>query len=529
MPNATLPQSLEGLHHLTVMAGAPHRNYAFYHRLLQQPLVKQTVNFDDPTSYHLYYGDPTGRPGTLLTFFPGSNPLPTRTALETAEQLENLSPQQWGMVEILRYPVSPTAFESWRQRLSDHNIAFVQAHRLQDPTLQFRDPDGLTIEIYSTDTATTQLEEIGGLVIGLRNLDSTGRLLESFGYHLAIDLGHYRRYRVASHRAGEGHQHIDLAQVGHSDTTPTPTRFGAGLVHHLALRVRDRAHQDQWREYLSAQGFQVTPSIDRNYFESVYFRGPEGVLYELATDPPGMAIDEEPDKLGQRLMLPPQYEKHRAEILSQLAPLTSSFVTRRSAPREEQPKLHLVGLHGTGGDENDLVPILERLAQGPSSSWVSLRGPVLEGHQRRFFRRLAEGLYDQRDLSQRSQDLAEFLSQEPGEKVLVGFSNGANLAAHCLMFQPTSGTAQHALLLRPLLGWAKPQTGNLEGKNVLILAGSKDPIAPIAQARQLAQMMRDLGATVELIELPADHALTPQDLEHAKKFLEGLQAATTPQ
>ena len=289
-------------------------------------------------------------------------------------------------------------------------------------------------------------------------------------------------------------------------------------------------------------GLHPTPVIDRNYFHSVYFREPGGVLFELATMQPGFTIDEPVDRLGERLMLPNQYEPRRAEIEAVLPPIhlpvpasgapafaeggeALGFVHRFVPPT---PGTELAGgttlllLHGTGGDENDLLPLGRSLL--PGAAMLSPRGKVLERGAPRFFRRLAEGVFDQEDLARRTEELAQFIEAaattyalERDGIVAVGFSNGANIAASLLLRRP--GLLRGAVLLSPMLPYEPDTLPNLAGTDVFIGAGRTDPIAPAAQVERLAELLRKAGADVTVHWQNAGHTVTKDELDAAQRWM----------
>ena len=471
-----------GIHHVTAISGAPHQNYDFYTRVLGLKLVKKTVNFDDPGTYHLYYGDTTGSPGSLLTFFPYEG-RPGRPGP--------------GQVTVTAYAVSN--LPEWEKRLSEHGVAFQREERFGQPLLKLTDPHGMGLELL--ESPTPEFGKFAGAVLSLVKPQATQELLEFLGYEVVQSEGGRTRLKIPG-----GEDFLELETVQGAATSGGP-----GTVHHIALRVPDDASQVEWRKALLARGYQVSPVTDRNYFHSIYFRGPEGVLYELATDPPGMLIDEDEATLGTTLRLPAQYEKHRKELEAHLAPLESPFRTL-----EKPGKLPLlVGLHGTGGDEHDLVPLLTQL--DPEAQLLTLRGQVSENGHARFFRRLREGIFDQQDLAERGQELGRFLTARTEEKVVVGYSNGANIAAYTAMAHPES--FRKAVLIRPMLGWKAPEGVDLSGHRILLLIGTRDNVVPPQSGRELAQALLALGAHVDVEEVNAGHELTPEDVRLAYRWL----------
>jgi glyoxalase family protein len=311
-----LPASLPGLHHVTAICRDPQVNHAFYVGLLGLRLVKRTVNFDDPSSYHLYYGDGAGTPGSVLTFFCWGPLAAGRRG--------------HGQALAVAFAIAPEALEYWRDRLRAYGVKVEGlSRRFGDEGLEFSDPDGLKIELVTTPAsgsafvpwenspvpAAMQLRGLRGVSLGAS--EATDRVewwAETLGWR-AGPVAEGRQRVLAP--LGAPHSELDLVH----EPGGAAARQGTGTVHHVALRVKDEATQRQWREGLIAKGYAVSPVMDRSYFRSIYFRAPGGVLLEIATDAPGFAVDEVPEELGQTLKLPPQFEARRAEVLAGLAPL----------------------------------------------------------------------------------------------------------------------------------------------------------------------------------------------------------------
>jgi glyoxalase family protein len=301
---------IPGLHHVTAICGPPQANLDFYAGLLRQRLVKRTVNFDAPDTYHLYYGDWVGSPGTILTFFPFMDAGPGRAGP--------------GMSSAVAYAVPHGGLDAWMLHFADQAIDFDgPTTRFGEAMIALRDPDGMRIELIesggSGDVTAPADDGFHSVTLWVRDPEPTARLLtELFGYQPAGEdaEANGRRWRLAAPGGGRGSA-IDLWR---SDT-PSIGRQGAGTIHHIAFRAESDAVQQEWRERATDFGLDVTPVIDRQYFNAIYFREPGGVLFEIATDPPGFAADEPAAELGTRLMLPPQYEQRRADIERVLPPI----------------------------------------------------------------------------------------------------------------------------------------------------------------------------------------------------------------
>jgi glyoxalase family protein len=307
---------IPGLHHVTAIARDPQRNLDFYVGLLGLRFVKRTVNFDDPGSYHFYFGDNRGTPGTILTFFPWPG---ARRGIRGT-----------GQVEATAFAISPDSIAYWLERLKQHHVtAEKTSTRFGEEVIRLLDPDGLLIELIASSShgsvepwahspvaAEHALRGFHGVSAGLEDYERTARLLtDSFGYRLIDESGN--RFRFTSSDDSAPGRIIDLL----CQPDAAMGRVAAGSVHHIAFRAKDDAEQLQWREHLVDLGYNVTPVMDRTYFHSIYFREPGGVLFEIATKPPGFTLDEKLEELGTHLRLPPWMEPARSQIEQSLPPI----------------------------------------------------------------------------------------------------------------------------------------------------------------------------------------------------------------
>jgi glyoxalase family protein len=303
---------ITGLHHVTAFAKSPAENVRFYTTTLGLRLVKKTVNFDDPFTYHLYYGDESGSPGTLLTHFP--NPRSAR-ATHGGSEITDTS---------LAVPSGALAF--WRDRLKSLGVRTAEEAVLGARLLRFTDHEGMRFAIVEHSGAATgyaaagvpgdaAITGIAGVTVHVPNADESAAFLRDvMGFADGPRDGEWRRLTINGGGAG---REIDLV---HSPQLPHHP-MGAGTVHHVAWRVPDDAAQKFAQETLRGAGVAVTPVLDRQYFRSIYFRIPGGVIFEIATDIPGFDVDEPRAELGRGLKLPPQYESRRESIASRLEPL----------------------------------------------------------------------------------------------------------------------------------------------------------------------------------------------------------------
>lgn len=296
-----------GLHHITAIANEAKRNLDFYTKVLGLRLVKKTVNFDDPGTYHFYYGNESGTPGTILTFFPWEGIGAGRNGT--------------GLATHIGYSVPKGALAFWKERLTQFNVPFEQGEVFGESMISFKDPDGLQLQFTEpanpdnrTPWQTPEIKDDVALkgfynvTLTLDKAEATAKVLtDILGYNLQKQEGSRLRFSTSN---------IDTANVVDILETPDGPRGynAAGTNHHIAFRVKDDNILMDYREKVLAAGLSITPKIDRDYFFSLYFREPGGVLFELATDNPGFTKDEPLSSLGTELKLPKQYEGLRSKI-----------------------------------------------------------------------------------------------------------------------------------------------------------------------------------------------------------------------
>jgi predicted esterase/catechol 2,3-dioxygenase-like lactoylglutathione lyase family enzyme len=543
-----------GIHHVSTIASDPQRNLDFFAGVLGLRLVKRTVNFDDPQTYHLYYGDSIGTPGCIMTFFPWPGAKPGR--------------QGPGEVAVTSFSVLPSALGFWLERFVRHGVRHeplvtrgsgADAERV----LSFRDHDGAMYELVGHPGAETRpawdgapgiaaehaVHGFHSVTLWVEHGDATERVLvDVLGLRAVSEHETTRRYAMGQ---GGPSRIVDVRSIGGFMRGAK----GAGIVHHVAFEVADDTSELALRQRVIEAGLHPTEVKDRNYFRSVYFREPGGVLYELATTQPGFAIDEPVERLGERLMLPPQFESHRAEIEAVLPPIhlpapanASDFFTHMTGPEDVSgdalgfvhrylpPTTHaeraasttLLLLHGTGGDEEDLIPLGRSLL--PGAGILSPRGRVLEAGAPRFFRRIAPGVFDLEDLARQTDALASFVDAaattynlDRGRIVAVGFSNGANIAASLLLRR--GAHLRGAVLLSPMLPFEPATLPDLAGVSVFIGAGVRDPMASREIVEALEQRLRAAGAAVTMHWTPGGHAITKEELAAAQEWMVGVAVA----
>ncbi|KAF0093334.1 MAG: glyoxalase family protein [Puniceicoccaceae bacterium 5H] len=299
--------AVTGIHHITAMTANPQVNVREYRDFWGLRLIKQTVNFDDPSTYHLYYGDYTGAPGTALTYFPWPN----------------LRPRQPGNHEAsaVAYHVAADALDAWEARLRQAERPVKQLDRFGDAVLVSQDVDGYPVELVgkaadspelqpwpqSPIPAVEQLLGFHSITLRVPRVEATARVLDLMGFERGPTEGKRHRFLASGHGHGSV---VDVLE----DRKALPTKPGAGSVHHVAFRVPDQEAHDALRERLAQSGLMINGPINRTYFTAAYFREPNGILFEISTDNPGFTVDEKLEELGATLKLPPQFEHHREDI-----------------------------------------------------------------------------------------------------------------------------------------------------------------------------------------------------------------------
>jgi len=310
---------LKGIHHVTAITGDAERNLHFYSELLGQRLVKKTVNFDDPGSYHLYYGDGLGAPGTLITFFVWPGAGKGRRGV--------------GEPVSLTYEVPVGALPWWKKRFTSANLPVEDLGTIfGSPTIGITDPDGIQIELAEVPNLRETeywaggnipkdfaIRSIRGVTLAHRNLTSSaGLYTDQLYFHESGEENSHRRFLVGD---TPDRSFVDVI----IPAALTRGSMGAGTIHHVAFRTANDETQGEWLKKIQKLGLNVSPVMDRNYFHSIYFRELSGVLFEIATDGPGMSIDEPTDHLGEKLALPPMYEGMRTRIEGSLPPLAATL------------------------------------------------------------------------------------------------------------------------------------------------------------------------------------------------------------
>jgi len=500
-----------GIHHVTGITAHVQQNMDFYAGFLGLRLVKQTGGFEDAEQLHLFYGDQAGSPGTVISFL----------VWEAAGR----GRVGHGQISEIALAIPPASLGDWLTRAMRAGVPVEGPMReFGAPVLRLRDPDGLVVKLVGIDrpapaplpdaNAPTRLHSVTLLS---ENPDQTTAFLDRFGY--------------APHSAEGGIQRLasDRDVVDIRDASGfVPSIPGAGIVDHVAFRAPDTAALRVMRDGLA--GIETSEIHDRKYFTSLYMREPAGTLLEYATDGPGFAVDEPPERLGETLMLPP-HEAAREQDLRVMLPQFARPGEERF-PIRDLPFIHrfhrpadpdgstIVLLHGTGGNEADLMPLAHRL--NPRATLLGVRGRSTEEGINRWFRRYHAVSYDQADIRAEAEAFAGFAAEaerayglDAGRMSYLGYSNGANLLGAVLQLHP--GTIRRAILLRGLQVLDDPPRPDLTGTEALLITGADDPFGRMAPA--LAKALRDADADLENPVIDAQHALTPEDAEIAGNWL----------
>ncbi|MBX5478321.1 MAG: ring-cleaving dioxygenase [Pyrinomonas methylaliphatogenes] len=314
-----MDQRILGIHHVTAIANNAQRNLDFYTGVLGLRLVKLTVNFDDPTSYHLYYGDENGSPGTLLTFFVWPDVPRGRRGT--------------GQAITVSFAVPESSTGYWIERFTAHNVEFTRPmRRFDDQVIPFRDPDGLMLELVArpvSDLSARAQKSAWTAPVpfahAIRGLDGVTLCVESLTQTESL-LVETMNFNPVRREEGIVRYEIGLKGFGTTIDVRCAPEIGRGLVaagsiHHVAWRTSDEITQREWQQEIARRGLNVTPVMNRVYFRSIYFREPGGVLFEIATDGPGFTVDEPLERLGSELRLPPWLESARDELERALPPL----------------------------------------------------------------------------------------------------------------------------------------------------------------------------------------------------------------
>jgi phospholipase/carboxylesterase len=501
-----------GIHHVTLITADVQANVDFYVGFLGLRLVKRTGGYEDARQLHLFYGDYAAQPGSLITFL--------------VWQGGNKGQAGAGQVSELALAVSPAAMGYWLERAIRHGVKVEgNASEFGEPVLRLRDPDGVMVKLVGAELSPLQIvtsdippdfavRRIRGVtLLSEVQEETTAFLKQYFGFETA---------------AREGTTERLVSEVGDVLDVRDAAGFwpgapGAGTADHVAVRAGNAEEVTRVEAELRKRNSSLTTLHDRNYFTSLYVREPGGTLIEMASDTPGFGMDEPLETLGEELFVPPD-EADKAEDIKVMLPqfglpgqervhYRDLIYTHRFFKPETPDDTTLVLLHGTGGDETDLMPIAHRAA--PNATLLGLRGRATEDGTRRWFKGIAPTLFDQADIRFEAGALSAFMDEtrvayglEPEQLVGLGYSNGANFLAASIMLEADLGI-KRAVLLRPAPVLTNAPEADLRGVELLIIVGERD--AYRGRGEELAGLLEKAGAKVSLQTLPSGHEIGPPD------------------
>lgn len=503
-----------GIHHVTLMTRHVQANVDFYVGFLGLRLVKQSGGFEDSEQLHLFYGDRVGSPGSLVSFLVWENGAPGRIGN--------------GQVIEIAFAVPQAFFGEWMTRALTNRVPFEGPVReFGESVLRLKDPDGIIVKLVGADLPAASpwqddpaaIRRLRAVTILTATPEQTAAFLKRFGYREGAREGSALRMLSAT----------DVLDIRDGSGFVSGAH-GTGIADHVAFRTADVQSVIAAKEELAKLNSSQTNFHDRKYFLSLYVREPGGTLLELATDGPGFTIDESVERLGETLFVPDK-DKQREQDIRIMLPQFS----RPGAPRvaiRELPFAHrfhtpqnpdgrtIVLLHGTGGNEADLMPLASRIA--PNATLLGVRGRANDEGIARWFRRFTATTFDQADIRTEAEAFAAFVEGsissygiDPKRMTFLGFSNGANFAAAVLALFPQA--ISRAILLRPMQVLETLPKSDLSGKSVLSISGAHDPFA--FGAPPLEEWLEKSGAELETHKIDAGHELSQNDLVLAEEWL----------
>jgi len=511
----------DGIHHITLITSNVQANVDFYAGFLGMRLVKRTGGFEDAEQLHLFYGDEVGSPGSLITFLVWEAGSTGRVG--------------HGQVSEIGLAVNPASIGSWLTRALRFNLRPQgPMQEFGEPVLRLTDPDGVIVKLVGSSqpasvapwispgiAAEDAIQRIRGATILSEVPDQTEAfVIKHFGYRFSSSVASTRRLISASGDA------VDIRDASGF----WPGAPGAGVADHVAFRAADVSGIERVERSLATLNSSVVNVHDRKYFTSLYVREPGGTLFELATDGPGMTVDEPVDALGTTLFIPPASAERSVDmqvLLPQFSMpdeervryLDLPFVHRFFTPKDPDGST-LVLLHGTGGNEADLMPLAARIA--PRARLLGVRGRSAEEGVQRWFRRLSPVEFDQRDLRSEAEAFAAFVEGavegyglDPARTAFLGYSNGANLLAATMLLHPMA--VKRAILLRSIAVLDGPAETDLSGVQILLVSGASDPLLP--RAAKLESELGEAGAAVAARVVQAGHELGDADAAIARDWL----------
>jgi phospholipase/carboxylesterase len=510
-----------GLHHITGITRKIQANVDFYVGFLGLRLVKRTAGFEDAAQLHLFYGDNSATPGSLITFLAWEDGSPGRVG--------------HGAPSEIAFGIRPEAIGFWLTRALNKGVAATgPSMEFGEPVLRLTDPDGIIIKLVGMEewpeghANETQGIAAADAIIRIRGTTILSEQAAQTASFLTRHMGFREdgKEGTITRLVSESGDAIDIRDAGGF----WPAIPGTGTIDHIAVRTVDRASVEKTGMALEAEGAGDINMHDRKYFYSLYVREPAGTLIELASDGPGFALDESVETLGEQLFIPAHFrldEDDAITMLPQFGLPGEPRIIYRDLPfvhrineADAPDGSTLMVLHGTGGNETDMLPFGRAIA--PHATLVGLRGRATEEGSVRFFRRFSEDRFDQADIAAEARAFEAFVDGakaaygvDDGKLAFAGYSNGANFLAAAMQLHP--GFVQTAVLVRPMNVLDEVSEASLTGVRVLILAGRDDPY--MRQSETLAAMLRERRASVTFELLDAGHALTAADREHARAWL----------
>jgi phospholipase/carboxylesterase len=501
-----------GIHHVTLITGDVQANVDFYTGFLGLRLVKRTGGYEDARQLHLFYGDYAANPGSLITFL--------------VWQGGSSGQAGAGQVSEVALAVQPGSIGYWLERALRQQVKVEgTGQEFGETVLRLRDPDGVAIKLVSAELPALDMPD-SDIPTEHRIRRIRGVTLLSEVQEESVDF--LTRYFGFARGAVEGPIQRLVSESGDAIDIRDASGFwpgapGTGTADHVAVRARDAAEVEAVEGELRKRNSSLTNLHDRNYFTSLYVREPGNVLIEMASDGPGFTLDETLDTLGTALFVPPDTPDPEAikVMLPQFGLPGAERViyrdliyTHRFFTPEAADGSTLVLLHGTGGDEADLMPIAHKAA--PQATLLGLRGRSTEDGTRRWFRALGPSIFDQKDIRFESGALEAFFEEargaydlDPERLTALGYSNGANLLGAAMLLHP--GMVRRAILLRPAMVLSDAPETDLAGVSVLVVLGENDAFRP--QGERLAAALQETGAEVSLHTIKAGHFLIDADAD----------------
>lgn len=509
-----------GIHHVTLITRRVQANVDFYVGFLGLRLIKQTGGFEDSQQLHLFYGDRIGSPGSLVTFLVWEDGAPGRVGN--------------GQVSEVTFAVPSQSIGHWMTKALSAGVKVEGPMReFGETVLRLKDPDGIIVKLVGSVSdevarsstlwgdASTAIRRLRGITILSDQAVETIAFVQRFGYRQAAEEGAMTRLQSET----------DIVDIRNA-AGYVPGIPGTGTADHVAFRAKDSEAVARFRDELTETDAEAVNFHNRKYFISLYVREPAGTLIEFASDDPGFLVDEDEGHLGEKLFVPSgdpaAVARHRV-LLPQFALPGQPRLPHRDLPfvhRIWMPEQHdgstLILLHGSGGTEMDLLPLAH--AAAPNAMLIGLRGRATEEGSPRWFRRFADGGFDEKDIGAEAEAFEAFMQEasrgyglEPVSTVFIGYSNGANFLSAVMMLRP--GLVKRAALLRPIPVIDPWPEGDLTGTDSLMVAGRKDPFRD--RTRDLHDLLSKRGATAEWHETDGTHDLDEKDSGVIRPWLIG--------